>query len=404
MDKKCSLLLLFLLILSHSLEACTTAIVSGSGSEDGRPILWKHRDSGFMENKIIFDDSGKFKYIGLINSKDYELNEVWAGANETGFAIMNAASYNLNIDDTTTLKDQEGLFMKRALQTCENLADFENILIETTSKRGIEANFGVIDAHGGAAYYETGNHSYTKLDVNDPEIAPFGYLVRTNFSSTGDKDKGYGYIRYMTAEQLFYQASAKNSITPQFILKNVDRSLQHSLTNVDLAKGNLPQSKDDSHFVPFRDYINRYSSTASFVAHGVKKGEDTSNMMIWSLLGFQPCSIAVPLWVAAGDVIPSIVTASDSANAPLCEKALQLKESCFSIKRGSGKDYLDLAMLLNQKGNGYMQLISPLEHVIVTRAEKLDRTFRDNEFDRKASIEFYEWVDQFLRSKYLEIE
>lgn len=397
-------LILIILYFSDTIEACTTAIVSSTATPDGRPMLWKHRDADNFNNKIVYDDTGKFSYIGLINSNDATFKEVWAGVNETGFAIMNAASYNLNIGDTTKAKDQEGVLMKRALQSCSTLTDFERLLFETNSRRGIEANFGVIDAQGGAAYYETGNHSYTKLDVNDPRIAPFGYLIRTNFSVTGQKDGGYGYIRYQSAEQLFYQAVSQQALTPQFILQEADRSLYHSLTNTRLNVPPLPVSKYDDHFVFFRDYIDRYSSTASFLVHGVQKGGDINLTTVWTLLGFQPCSIAIPLWIAADDKIPAVITAKDSAHAEICDKALELKRNCFPIVRGSGKDYLNLALLLNQKNEGYIQQIRPLENEIIAKATSIHDKFRKVGFERDTVIKFNQWVDQFVRENYLKIQ
>ena len=82
------------------LLACTTAIVSGKATPDGRPLLLKHRDSGFYQNKIMHFNDGKYKYVGVVNSADRTGKEIWAGYNSAGFAIMNSASYNLNKDDT----------------------------------------------------------------------------------------------------------------------------------------------------------------------------------------------------------------------------------------------------------------------------------------------------------------
>ena len=85
--------------------------------------------------------------------------------------------------------------MRLALETCADLNDFEDLLRRSSGKWGIEANFGVLDADGNVAYYETGYYDFTKFDVNDPAVAPKGYIVRTNFSVTGRGDKGQGYIR-----------------------------------------------------------------------------------------------------------------------------------------------------------------------------------------------------------------
>ena len=38
-------------------QACTSAVVSGKVTPDGRPLLWKNRDTDFMQNHI--DDRGE---------------------------------------------------------------------------------------------------------------------------------------------------------------------------------------------------------------------------------------------------------------------------------------------------------------------------------------------------------
>ncbi len=210
--RKIMIIIFTCFIYVSSLYACTTAIISGKFTVDGRPLLLKHRDTDVLQNKLMFFNDGKYEHIGLINSPDSLGKEIWAGCNSMGFAIMNSASYNLNLKDTTSLKDREGLVMKQALQTCATIEDFEELLRNLPKPLGVEANFGVIDAKGGAAYYETGNFDFKKFDVNDPIIAPFGYIIRTNFSFTGDRKEDYGLIRYQTAEELFNIASIYNCI------------------------------------------------------------------------------------------------------------------------------------------------------------------------------------------------
>ncbi len=46
---------LFVLFFSQSIVLpCTSAIISGKASPNGRPLLWKHRDSNAFENKLMF--------------------------------------------------------------------------------------------------------------------------------------------------------------------------------------------------------------------------------------------------------------------------------------------------------------------------------------------------------------
>lgn len=154
-------LLIFLFLLQSVSFPCTSAVISGKATPDGRPLLWKHRDSDSQENKLMYFSGDKFNYIGVINSSDSTGKEIWMGTNSAGFSIMNTMSYNLNIGEKIDVPDdQEGLFMKAALARCATLEDFEKFLDEAKGKWGIAANFGCIDANGGAAYYETGYYSY----------------------------------------------------------------------------------------------------------------------------------------------------------------------------------------------------------------------------------------------------
>ena len=273
--------LLLIAVIQPTL-ACTTAIISGKFTPDGRPLLWKNRDTGDLDNKVMYFTDGKYNTIGLVNSKDTTGSEVWIGMNTAGFAIMNSASYNLNNSDDTTAAENEGRVMRQALKQCATVDDFENLLKKLPKPHGLEANFGVIDAMGNGAYFETSNNGYFKIDVNDPVAAPMGYLIRTNYSFTGKPDEGQGYIRYMTAEKLFYQASATNNLTPEFILRDAARCLYHSLTETNLKQ--LPTTEKDK-FVWFTDFIPRFSSSASVVIRGIMKNENPLNMTMWTVLG-----------------------------------------------------------------------------------------------------------------------
>ncbi len=392
--------LFFVLLFAELLYPCTTAIISGKYTKDGRPLLLKHRDTNFLKNKLKFFDDGKFDYIGLINASDKEGKEVWAGLNEAGFAIMNSASYNLkSLDDSTSLQDLEGKVMKLALQNCKTIDDFEDLLRTLKKPLGVEANFGVIDAAGGAAYFEVNNFEIRKIDVNDPAVAPFGFVVRTNFSAYGRKDEGKGYIRYLTAEQLLNSAAAKNNLDFKFLLQDVSRSLKNSLLgtnyNSDLS------SEKENKFVVLQDYIVRYSSASTVVVQGVRESEKPELSTMWTILGFQLTSVAVPVWVKAGNKLPAILTAPDTLNAPLCKAALELKDKCFPVKRGSGKRYLLLNKVVNKKGTGILQLLLPVENKIIRQEENLiEKWRRNNSVSVKEVERFYSFATRVIKKKY----
>lgn len=380
--------------LNHSF-ACTTVVISGSATPDGRPLLFKNRDTGNPDNKVIFNKDGKYPYIGVTASDDSLCVHIWQGVNSEGFAIMNSLSYNINYGDTTKVTGKDnGTFIKLALETCATLDDFER-LIETTPKPlGVEANFGVIDAHGGAAYYETGNDGYTKFDANDPSTAPFGYIIRTNFSFTGPIDKGEGYIRYQTAEDLMYRAVSMDDLTIDFMLQDFTRCLKHSLTKADLY-AIQPESDREPVFVPFEDFIPRYSTASSTLIKGVQENEAPELSTMWTILGFSLCSVAIPAWVGDGGFVPSILM-SDAAtgNAPICNAANELKGRCFPVKRGSGEKYLDLSVVINKQGNGILQSLIPLEDAIIEMTEvRLDK-WREKGFSSKDASGLCKQIDK----------
>ena len=329
-------------LLSTDIIACTSAIFTGKCTPDGRPLMWKHRDTGEPNNRVQYFKGDKYTFYALINSPDFFNNEAWTGTNEVGFSIMNTASYNLKDDDVPSkMMDKEGVVMFKALATCRTLKDFEKMLDKYPRPMGVEANFGVIDAEGGAAYYEVNNDSWTKVDVNDPKIAPQGYMVYTNHSNTGRLNEGMGYVRYTNADKIVKEQIARNgAITVQWIMQNLSRTFYHSVLGIDLNKDKELVAKCNGWFMD-QDFIPRKSSTCSIVVEGVKKGETPKNTIMWTILGYPPVGIAVPLMVANGTDVPAFMTAEGTGNAKMCDWVIEKKKEIFPITRGNGNKYLN---------------------------------------------------------------
>lgn len=383
---------LMFLILSQTIQPCTTAVVSGKATDDGRPLLLKNRDADALQNKLVYFFDGKYRFIGLVNSEDKDNKDVWCGFNTAGFGIMNSASYNLKINDTTTISDLEGRIMKMALETCATLEDFEKLLNDLPKPLGVEANFGVIDANGGAAYYETDNIKFIKYDVNDPVVAPNGYLIRTNFSIAGEDNKGYGYIRYSTASKLFENQTKGGKVSFEFLINDVPRCLVHSFTNTDLKKS-LPESDKDNNYIFFRDYIPRHSSSAAIVVQGVIENESPSLTTMWTILGFPLTSVIVPVWLLEDGTMPSVLQADETGNAPLCNVALQLKDKVFSSQNDASENYLNLSALMNKENSGVRQKLIPVEEQVMEKAKNILSDFRKTGIKYSEAKEFYNWID-----------
>jgi hypothetical protein len=401
MKKPCLLFFLSLLsILNNQILACTTFLISGKYTTDGKPLLFKNRDTEEMQNSLVFFNDGEYKYIGLVDGTKEWDKMVWGGYNETGFAIINSAAYNNNIDDTTKFKDQEGIVMKLALQTCQTLADFENLLNSLPKPMGLDANFGVIDAFGGAAFYETGNYRFVKFDANDPKIAPNGILIRTNHSLSADLTKGYGYIRYNTAVGVLTKAKEEGKMSPQFLFNNLSRNLYNSLTKTDLSK-DLPKQRNTPEFKFFIDYIPRVMTASAIMIVGAKDYKHIKDAMMWTIIGFPLTSVAVPTWISAGDKLPRVVTMDTTYKSPICTASLKFKEECFPITYDRGGNYINLSAAINRQNNGYMQLLQPVENVIFEKAGSLITEMEKGKKTEKDIQAFYLWIDQYLSEAYI---
>lgn len=371
--------------------ACTSAVISGSATVDGRPLLWKHRDTGSLENKLVFISEKGYDFMGIANVKDPESKDIWMGVNEKGFAIMNTASYNINEGLTCDVEDdQEGLFMRLALETCANAADFEHLLTVSSGKWGVAANFGVIDAEGNAAYYETGYYDFTKFDATDPETAPEGYLIRTNFSLTGKGDNGVGYIRYDATTKLF---GGQDKFSPEFILKEATRNMDHGLLENDYSTIKLPRNSDDKTLIDFQDYVVRYSSASVLVVQGVLPGEDPKNAILWPIVGFPLTAMVTPVFY--GEDIPEVLTTNDTEAPFMPAASLKLKDELFPVVFDDKENYIDVAKLKNRQRTGYRQVLEKAEEVILDKFEELGPGA-----DPKAIEKYYDWLDNYVFEVY----
>lgn len=358
-----AVLMLAIFLAAPESEACTSAIISGRLTPDGRPILWKHRDTKEENNRVDYhgrSKDNKYAFVAVVNGTDH-LGQAWMGINEAGFCIINTASSPMRKFKEDE-NDREGYVMYKALGCCRSVAEFEAYLSDKKNQPiGVETNFGVIDAEGGAAYFETNSYTFVKQDVNDPDVAPLGYKVYTNFSPAGKLDAGGGYMRYVAADRILQDAALSYTpVTPQWIVDNLDRSFYHPLLGIDLVRN--PEMTPQGWFYDM-DFIPRRSTTSAAVIQGVKKGENPLLTTLWAVLGYPPVSVTVPVMIEGGADQPSLISriGKGDPTCPVCNSALVRKAKVFPIKRGSGKNYLHFSVIYNQEGTGYMQRLAPIE-------------------------------------------
>lgn len=350
------------LATSFEADACTSAIVSAKASASGRPLLWKHRDTSTTDNKVEFVEGkdGAYSYVALFNAEDRDLKEAWTGMNEVGFAVMNTASYNIKNDRVPDKQmDKEGLVMTIALKSCRSVDDFEELLRSLPRPMGVEANFGVIDAAGNGAYFETNNDSYVKYDLAD---APDGVMIRTNYSHSGRKGEGYGYVREANAEHMICPLlSYDGKISAEFLTEDVSRSFYHDVRKQDALQSGERWAVDE-------DFIPRYKSTATIVIEGIPPVSDIESVtakdivpeyIMWTGLGYPPCSEIVPVWCHVSGVREDLRGTGPGGTSTMGNLVKKRRGEVFPPRKGGNTKYIDLRVLSNEKGTGYLQVLVP---------------------------------------------
>ncbi|MFH1853282.1 MAG: hypothetical protein ABIA75_13165 [Candidatus Neomarinimicrobiota bacterium] len=310
--------------------ACTTGLAAGKATPDGRCLLWKNRDSSFRNNEMVFLDRGEFQLIGVINADD--TTQIWAGVNNFGFAVMNAEARDMARPNEATVYDEEGYFIKAALLQCRSVADFEELLQQTDlAGRGVTSNFGVIDAAGTATFFETGNHEYFRFDAGDEAVCPSGFMARANFAEHGYNQEAYGHGRFKNAVDLANVRAAIKKLRVPYLVSIVTRNI-----------ATIDPTAADTALFPTGGTVNRHRTVSCSIFESVLDGEDPCLTTYWITLGEPAVSVAIPLWVLAGEV-PSLL--DGDSGAPLNLVFQELK--AFVYPDTARPEYINAARLLH---------------------------------------------------------
>ena len=350
---------------SRAQDECTTAIVTGSGTIDGRPLLWKNRDTDDLSNKILFVDEVPHKYLAVVNAGDTSGRIAWGGLNDAGFAIINSVAYNL--PRSGGLEDLEGHVMGDALRTCATVDDFERYLKANIGPGlGSWTNYCVIDARGGAAIFETHNKGYVRLPA---DTAVGGCMLNTNFSRSGKPNQGAGYLRFDREQRLFGKIPP-GGVSRDFILQTAARDMGHALLQNPEPETWKSLPAERPYWVHANHTINRSSTACAILIHGAKPGENPSTATLWVILGEPVCSIALPFWVAAGQTPPQVREGKD---APIATEALRLRKILHPLEGNDRSEYADITRLDNAAGTGWLPGLLKTEREILSATDDLVR-------------------------------
>ena len=386
------IVLLTIALFSVSITfACTSFIISGKATPSGKPMMFKHRDTDELNNRIAHFQGDKYAFMGLVNAPSLD-GEVWAGMNEAGLCIMNTASYNLREDKLDCQMDREGEFMYHVLGQCANLQEFEAWIDTYPQPWGVEANFGIIDAQGGAAYYEINNHRWIKYDVNEEAN---GYRVVTNFSFAGRYEDYEGWERYQTASAIMQEKFSREiEMTAIDAINLFSRKYRHEVLGVNYYQENAPK------YIIDQDYIPRRITSAVICFQGVKAGSDPKYSVMWSALGYPACAVAIPLLMNSSS-LPAYMLAHNSKakkgealHCEMCDASLQIKDQwAFPMHISNGKRYVALQTILvgNENRPALMTCTNDVETMILSDFLPLYQQWVEGNLDDKT---FYKWYQQ----------
>ena len=369
-------------------KACTIVAVSGRVTEDGRPLLLKNRDSNSVKTIIK---------IGSVNDHTYlsqnTVGSNWAlsGYNDKGFAIINSHSYNMpNSSD-----GWNAYIMQLALERCVTVDQFEHLLDSLPKPIPVCSNYGVIDALGHAAIFETSAYTYVKYDADSVDC---GYIIRTNFSFSQDTTGVYlitptSLPRYEIASNYLEDAFATNGCIAKEHLFGLTRCLvdRYGEDLRDIA----PYDEQDTMPVEFRNYVPRFTTTSAMIIQGVLPNESPQLTVAWTMLGPPLVSVTVPYLITTRNVLPQKAKPGYHGSSWFAYHGQNLKNICFIDNYT-----IDLAKLYNLCETGVMQIIDSIEEHILDRGNELVENYREGLATCFDVEYYYSWVDNYVEEQY----
>lgn len=373
-------------------HACTMVLVSGNATADGRPLMFKNRDSDDslgVEMRIV--EPRGFTYLGQFTKS----TGPWGGYNEKGFVIANTLAYNVPAQSAT----QNSWVTMKGLASCESVGDFEMMLdsMMETGMLMVKANYAVMDAQGNAAFYEVWESGYVKYDVNDRDVAPDGVLVRTNYCFSGTSKNRKGVDRHRIAS-IYMKGFQGVKVGWQDLLP-LSRLLVNQ-NGVDL-RDSAPKDYYDETPVVLDGFIPRNISTNAMVIQGVREGESPLLTTCWVTVGVPMTTVVVPFCLTLDKELPAKAVSKDGNMAWLCEKGWTMRNKVFAYK--GVKTKIDLSKLYNQEETGVLQTVLRLEDEIIQKGEALFGEAREaGEMSSSALHAYYEWLDSYLEDEYVD--
>jgi len=352
------------LLTIQTCNACTIGVAAGRATADGRPLVWKSRD-GFKlaDNEVYFNTSYKYKFVTMCNAGKTQPR---IGVNEKGLALANSNSNDLPGGKSGP---DCGQLQQIALGTCATVEEFQKLLDKTNiTGRRTRNNVAIFDVTGAAAIFEVAGNRYWKYDAADPNVAPDGYLLKTNFAFHGAAKNGlkgvYSADRYRRTTKLFEQFYADGKVTYKDILRTQMRDFSDENSKpIPVPFPGRVEPDSPFGYIDCESSICRSKTVAAGIIRGTLPGEDPRLCTEFVILGQPALTIAVPYW-PVGKTPPE---ANGEKTAPLCDAAKKIRTILFDYKN---PNYINTYKLRNEKGNGLWATTFPAENKMLAEVEE----------------------------------
>lgn len=306
--------------------ACTAVVVSGRHNASGRALMIKVRDSDKVTDMKKFKGP-KYDFFGQTANLDKTVEEikgVVSGSNTAGLCLASLTPGKGFPYDSAKNKVSGGKLNFRALGSCADLAEFEQMVEDMLKSRIIVAHIAALDAQGHAAMYEIIGDRYVKYDADDPKVSPEGFRVMTNFTFAGDSALGHGQIRYESTVEVMKSlprtADGKFDLDPVSLMDAVTRTFCHTGHKVH----SLADLEGKEYFRG-SDFVTRNRTNTIVSFESALEGEPASRVAMWVNIASPITTPAVPLIVNSG-FLPEYLTGAPKTPATLVAASTAIRD------------------------------------------------------------------------------
>ena len=368
---------LFIIIFIFNVSYNCT--IGAAYDHDGRPFLFKVRDRDDEDNnKLYYNTSGQYKYVGIINTSTNNANgRTWGGLNEHGFAIVNAVTTS----DDDIDQSENGEFMHNVLSNCSSYSDFSELY--SNNNNLIDANFIILssdssDSSNKLRFFE--KNIYDEFELINLESSGcrsnFLYKELSDLTDLDEYDTDISDSTYATPEKSVYrqqfcehrlEGMAPNEINEINILNNVIRKFiksdfpgllnSNGTISNDFSEYDVPyeyqvlSDGSPNGYIDTKFSISRDENVSLILIRGVIGDEETKLTTLWNTIGTPTFGVLTPIWVV-GEPPLSLSGQNHETQAPIEIISNLIKKRLYSWEEvdsnGIGEqNYIDSFQLIH---------------------------------------------------------